>query len=294
MQKAVFPIIAALAGCGGAPSDPGLFADMRVAPASFVEGPIPGENGGPAVVAVDLATNQVRAGQIDKPLRGSLGREATAALLGLAGDRGYWIVQAGLPDVTTPDFPTFDVALSFSPEMQGGSYQLLVRAVDEDNHVGPSNTHELIVDAIALPNEKLVVALGWDREADLDLHVVDPRGVEIYKRNINSYEPPPPGQPADPTAYQSGALLDFDSNSACVIDGRRRENVTWKSEPPAGHYIVRVDTFSLCGESLANWSVDVLKDGAPIAKARGQSGPTDEAMSHDRGAGVLAVEFDLP
>lgn len=252
------------------------------------------ENGGPAVVAVDLPTNRARVGQIDKPLRGTLESSATAAAIGISGDRGYWIVQAGLPDVQAPDFPTFDVGLSLSPEMKSGPRELLIRAINELNDVGVASRHPLDVQSMALPEGKLVVSLHWDREADLDLHVVDPNGIEIYKRNINSYEPPPPGQPMDPTAWQQGAWLDFDSNAACVIDGRRRENVVWKNDPPAGRYVVRVDTFSLCREAFANWSIEVLKNGVSTALSSGQGGPTDEMQVHDRGAGVLALEFDWP
>lgn len=282
------------AACGGTSSNPGLFADLRVAPGTYVEGTMPGENGGPAVVAVDLATNRARVGQIGKPLRGALGANATAAAIGLTGDSGYWIVPAGLPDVQAPAFPTFDVSLSFSPEMTPGARELVVRAVDKTNHFGWASRHPLDVQDVSRPEGTLVVSLSWDREADLDLHVVDPRGIEIYKRNINSYEPPPPGQPMDPSAFQQGALLDFDSNAACVIDGRRRENIVWKNEPPAGHYVVRVDTFSLCGETFAHWSVDVFTFGSSLASASGQSGPADEMTVHDRGAGVLALEFDWP
>jgi hypothetical protein len=227
-------------------------------------------------------------------LRGALETQATAVAIGLTNDIGYWIVPAKLPDVLAPVFPTFDVALSFSPEMQPGLRDLIVRAVDEADHFGAASRHQLDVQDNVIPEGKLVVSLRWDRNADLDLHVVDPNGVEIYKRNINSYEPPPPGEPMDPAAWQEGALLDFDSNAACVVDGRRRENVVWKNEPPPGHYLVRVDTFSLCGESFANWSVDVLKSGVSWHSASGHSGPADEMTAHDRGAGVLAVEFDWP
>lgn len=282
------------AACGGTSSNPGLFADLRVAPGTFVEGTMPEENGGPAVVAVDLATNRARVGQIDKPFRGALDANAGAAAIGLTGDTGYWIVPAGLPDVQAPAFPTFDVSLSFSLEMKPSTRDLVVRAVDETNHFGVASIHSLDIRDLHPPEGILVVSLSWDRQADVDLHVVDPEGIEIYKGNINSYTPPPPGQPMDPTAYQKGALLDFDSNAACVIDGRRRENVVWRNEPPNGHYIVRIDTFSLCGEPFANWSVDVWKSGARTVSASGQSGPADEMTAHDRGAGVLAVEFDWP
>ena len=79
-----------------------------------------------------------------------------------------------------------------------------------------------------------------------------------------------------------------------MIDGRRQENVIWKDAALPGHHLVRVDTFSLCGEASANWTVEVRKAGAVLARAEGRSGPTDEQMPHDRGAGVLALDVDVP
>jgi hypothetical protein len=89
--------------------------------------------------------------------------------------------------------------------------------------------------------------------------------------------------------------LDFDSNAGCVIDGRRQENVIWGSMFQPGHYLVRVDTVSLCGQPTARWSVDALLGGMPIAGSSGQSGPTDTRFTHlAAGVGVLALEFDVP
>jgi hypothetical protein len=294
MRALPLALSALLAGCGGAPSDPGLDAYLRVERAAYYPGDMPPEGGGPEVVSVLLSTNQVRAGEIGKPLLGALDPRATAVAMGLRGDLGYWIVPAGLPGVEAPDFPTFDVALSFSPDLPAGPHELVLRAVDAEDRLGPPHLDPLTAEGPELPEGELVISLRWDREADLDLHVVDPMGVEIYKRNINSFEPPPPGQPVDPDAWKTGALLDFDSNAGCVIDGRRLESVVWKTAPPAGHYVVRVDTFSLCRESFANWKVDVRAGGELRARAVGASGAVDEWMPHDRGAGVLAVELDLP
>ena len=286
--------LATLSACDSASSDLGLDAWMRVAGAQFVSGAPPADSAGPEVVAIDLSSNQIHAGQIDKPLSAALDPRATAATIGLAGDRGYWIVPAGLPEVQAPDYPTFHVALSFASDLAAGDYALDVRAADVDGRLGPPTTLPLSATGEPVPAGALVVSLRWDTEADLDLHVVDPAGVEIYKRNINSYEPPPPGQAPDPTAFQKGAVLDLDSNAACVIDGRRRENVIWKDTAPPGHYVVRVDTFSLCGEASASWKIDVRKAGAVLAHAEGRSGPTDEQAPHDRGAGVVALDLDVP
>jgi len=78
------------------------------------------------------------------------------------------------------------------------------------------------------PAGALVVSLEWDTEADLDLHVVTPDGVEIWAGNINSYQAPPPGTPVDPAAWQAGGILDLDSNAGCVIDGRQ---IWWDVRP---------------------------------------------------------------
>lgn len=287
-------LVLVLAGCDGASSDPGLDARMRVAGAQFVEGAPPTDAAGPKVVSVDLSSNQIRAGQIGKPLSAALDPSATAAAIGLEGDRGYWIVPAGLPDVQAPEFPTFHVQLSFAADLAAGDYALDVRAADAMGRTGPPTVLPLSASGLPVPVGDLVITLRWDTEADLDLHVIDPAGVEIYKSNINSYEAPPPGQPLDPTAWQKGGILDLDSNAQCTIDGRRQENVIWKEAAPAGHYRVLVDTFSLCGEASASWSVEVRKAGKSLAHAEGQSGPVDEQMPHDRGAGVLALDVDVP
>ncbi len=286
--------LVALAACNGVPADQGLDASMRVSGASFVEGAMPGAEDGPEVVAVNLSSNAVRAGQIDKPLSGALDPSATAAAIGLAGDRGYWIVPAGLPDVQAPGFPTFSVKLSFSPDLESGPHDLVVRAVDAEERFGPANPRTLTASKAPGPEGALVVSLRWDTEADLDLHVVDPDGVEIWKRNINSYEPPPPGEPVDPDAWKAGAILDLDSNAACVIDGRREENVIWKAAPPSGRYLVRVDTFSLCAEAFSDWWAEARLDGKRLGRAQGTSGESDAEQPHDRGAGVLALEFEVP
>ena len=59
-------------------------------------------------------------------------------------------------------------------------------------------------------------------------------------------------------------------------------------------YVARVDTFSLCSESAARWRIEVVKDGALLTSAMGRSLGTDTRANHDTGAGVLAVEFDVP
>jgi len=284
-------LAAVLGGCEGL--DTGTDARLRVAGGTFERGELRCGGGGPEVVSLELGTNTIFPGQRGKPLEGALAAGSTAAAIGLAGDVGWWTVPAGIPEVLEPGLPTYDVALEISRDLLPGAYQLAVCAVDDAERFGKARTAELTA-ALGDEPHPLVVSLAWDTEADLDLHVVDPLGNEIYKRDISSAPPPTPGQPPSDAGAASAGVLDFDSNAGCVVDGRRRENVIWKGERPSGHYLVRVDAFSLCGASATRWTVEVRALGQLLAHSAGMSLPSDTAMPHDRGAGVLAAELDLP
>jgi hypothetical protein len=169
---------------------------------------------------------------------------------------------------------------------------LELRAVDALGRFGPPFRQTLT--ALAAPPARtvtgaLVVTLTWDSESDLDLHVVDPLGDEIF-HGARSSQAPFLRSGAD----ASNGTLDQDSNADCSIDGLRQEDVTWADAPPAGHYLVRVDTLSLCGTPNAHWTARALLDGAAIGLATGTSLDSDTWGAHDRGAGLLALGFDVP
>jgi hypothetical protein len=273
-----FALLASLAACDGVSSDRGLDADLLVSGAQFVAGAMPAAESGPAVVSLDLSKNLAYPSEIDQPMRGALAREATAAAIGLAGDRGYWIVPAGLPDIAAPGFPTFDVTLSFAATLRKGSRDLVVRAVDERDRFGPPETRALLISGAPEPEGALVISLSWDTEADLDLLVELSDGAVIWK--------------GDP--MEGGGVLDADSNAACLIDGRRRENVIFRDAPPSGRYVVRVDAPSLCAASFANWKVEARLGGALAGASEGEMLVADTYFTHDRGAGVRALEIDVP
>jgi hypothetical protein len=287
--------IAATAGvsCDATVPDEGRDASLQVAGAQFFRSAMPAEAAGPAVRSVSVSPI-VQAGASGRRCSGEVDPQTSAVAIALAGDLGYWIVPAKVPDVSAPGFPTFAAELSFSAKLAPGERDLLVRAVDGSGHFGAAAARPLAI-ASRIPQGKLVVSLAWDDGADLDLHVVDPSGVEIDKRNINSYQPPPPGAPPEaPGTPHVGGVLDFDSNAGCVPDGLRREDVVWADEPPRGHYIVRVDTASMCGEAAARWRVEVLANGVAVAAAEGASTDNDTRFAHELGSGVLALEFDVP
>jgi len=283
-----------LASCNATVADEGLDAKLRVSGAQFYRGAMPAEQSGPLVKTVSLSPI-VYPGASERRCSGVMDPQATAVALSLDGDPGYWILPAAPPDVNSPGFPTFDAAVSFSAAIRGGSHTFFARGVDASGHFGAAVGRPLDVTVTGRPAGRLVIALSWDDHADLDLHVVDPTGVEIWKRNINSYEPPPPGAPPEaPGTLHPGGILDFDSNAQCVPDGRYAENVVYADKPPSGHYQARVDTYSLCDEAGAHWRVEGFLDGVSLGAAEGTSTEYDTRFSHDRGAGVLALELDVP
>ncbi len=92
--------------------------------------------------------------------------------------------------------------------------------------------------------------LRWNNLNDLDLHVTDPAGNEIFFGNKSS-----------PT----GGLLDVDNNAGCDerMSERPVENIYWPSgSAPSGEYLVSVVLFEQCDSfDSSAFSVTVVVDG---------------------------------
>ncbi|MBX3198017.1 MAG: hypothetical protein KF850_41105 [Labilithrix sp.] len=284
----------ALSACEGTRADAGRDAMLRVDGAQFFREAMPAAEDGPAVLSATVVS-RARAGVVERACAGDLERPATAIAIGLSSDVGYWVVPAGIPLASAPSAPTFDAVLGLAASARPGRYDVVLRGVDAAGRFGPATTRPLEVVPTLRPAGRFVIALSWQNEADLDLHVVLPSGVEIFKRNRTEYQRPPPSAgPVDPSAPTDGGFLDRDSNAMCVADGVRAENVVWTEPPPPGRYVVRVDTFSLCGAPSAPWRVEATLDGTRIGAAQGTSTAVDTRFEHNRGGGVLALELDVP
>jgi hypothetical protein len=285
----------AVAACGGTSSDTGLEAAVRVAGGQFYPGSIDklASADVPTVVDVLNSQNVIIPGLQNKQISGRLDPGSTAVAIGFSGDIGYWILPADVPDADSPTQPTFHASLSFSPSLPQTSYDLIVRAATPPNTIGPATHVALDVEPSLPPTGGLVVSLWWDTGSDLDLHVVDPYGVEIWAGNINSYDRYSTLPAPDAGAMSEAGILDFDSNAGCVIDGRCNENVVWSVAAPAGDYVARVDTFSLCGNSAARWTVEALFDGVSLGKAEGEALPASQRFSKGKGSGVTALSFTV-
>jgi len=299
MRRAL--LLLALAACDAASSDPGLGAPLYLAGGQFRPGAFPAATGGPATESVQTLHATVVVDENRETLSAVLDPAAHAAIVGLAGDQGAWILPAGPPDFDTPGKATLHAgyAVSTTP----GPLTILVAAVAADGRIGePASADVVALDAPA-PDGVLVVSLQWQGRADLDLHVVDPDGNEAWSGDPNTWKKPI--GPSDPNAYLTGGMLDHDGNAGCTRDGAPSEDVVWAQhmtpsgttiDPivPPGEYTVRVDARSLCGDPSAAWGVTVYSSGEVLAAARGIATPDDVTYQpHGAGAGVTALHFAL-
>jgi hypothetical protein len=106
------------------------------------------------------------------------------------------------------------------------------------------------ISMIAVGTGDVQVNITWDSDADVDLHVVDPIGEEIFYAHKFAV---------------SGGQLDLDSNAGCGSDGPRAENIFWSSGlvAPKGEYLVRVNYWSACSAVRTNYVVTVNTRGQP-------------------------------
>jgi hypothetical protein len=276
--------------CSAATSDQGLSAALRVDPAQYVPGAMPEPQSGPAVKSAYVPHDNLPVGSVSEFVAGSADRSTTAVAIERVGDPGYWIVTAGFPTADEPELPSYRGQLELARDFPLGPFTLRLSAVDRAGQFGPRT--ELNLQAVDSAKQgALRVGLRWDNAADLDLHVQPASGVDIWTRNINEYDPRSSESPDD---WQSGGLLDIDSNANCITDGHSAENVVWRDVPPAGQYTVRVVTAALCGEHAAHWSVDVVLQGQTLAAASGVSVATDTRAGSGARDGVVALSFTVP
>ncbi len=165
-----------------------------------------------------------------------------------------------------------ELLITFPQTLPGSDFELYFAAADAAGRIG--TLAERSFDAIAVGTGDVQVTLNWDADSDVDLHVVDPAGEEIYWADRHSL---------------SGGELDLDSNAGCAIDGVRNENITWSvGRAPRGTYTVRVDYWSSCDVSRTNYTV-LVNNGGDIEIYRGSFQGSGDAGG--LGSGVEIATF---
>ena len=269
----------ALAACGSDDDDPSGPGDDEIGDewfeaidadgASSVEiipGAAPSESNGPAVAAV-LTGAFITGGTTQLAIGGD---DFDGLILALDGVDGY-IEIAYLGERTGAD-----VALTLYGDIPDSDFELMV-AGTQNGAVGEYTSIPVEVIEVGSTGP-IQVSISWDTDTDVDLHVVDPDGDEIYYASPES---------------DTGGELDLDSNAACGIDGINNENITWSDDdsPASGEYIVRVDYWDACDfEGTTSYVVTVRVEGQPTRTFTGTL--SGEGTQGGAGAGELVTTFD--
>jgi hypothetical protein len=187
------------------------------------------------------------------------------------GESGYW-------EVTVPANQTVaDVLLTLAQQLPA-SITLVFEVVDADGNVSPPVT--LVTTIVQVKTGDIQVSVSWNVDNDIDLHVVDPNGFEIYYSADISPE---------------GGELDLDSNAGCSIDSVDNENILWPiGKAPHGMYTVRVDNYENCQNTATNYVVTVQKKGQAPQTFMGNFPATDLGDTGGQGDGVMITTFTYP
>ena len=162
-------------------------------------------------------------------------RTAALAADAQGGIEGYYEIRLPATETSVP------VLLTFPQTIPLTEFELLFAVADPSGAVGPLTALSTTVTPVGTGDVQ--VTLSWDVDSDVDLHVVEPNGEELYY-----------GRPRS----ASGGELDLDSNAGCDIDHVRNENVTWPiGRAPRGTYSVRVDYWDSCGVPRTNFTVRI-------------------------------------
>jgi uncharacterized protein YfaP (DUF2135 family) len=154
----------------------------------------------------------------------------------------------------------------------------VVEIVDAAGNVSAPVT--VIIAVIHVGTGDLQISVSWDVDNDLDLHVVDPNGFEIYYASDTSPE---------------GGKLDLDSNAGCTIDAVDNEDIVWPAgKAPTGTYIVRVDNYDNCQTSDARFVVTVQKIGQAAQTFSGAFSASEPGDNGGAGDGTTITQFTYP
>jgi len=130
-----------------------------------------------------------------------------------------------------------------------------------------SPSTEVTATPIGQPNGGVQVTLSWYSTADLDLHVVEPNGTEIYYGNTT-----------DPS---TGGTYALDANSDCTanVSNTPKETVTWANPPPSGTYTIKAVYYTGCNSDTGpqGFNVTVYRGGTVFFNDLGTlNSPGDE------------------
>ena len=232
---------------------------------------VPAPSGGPSV-AVTGNHGYAAGGALFLDIEAEPGAAVDKLLLSIDGESfGYYEID--LPDSASSYRLLGWVEFDLPPDIPRAC--LNVSAVDTGGAVGEPSCHVVI--NLPVDFGDVQVTVSWDTDADLDLHVADPTGHEVY---FGADE------------VESGGVLDLFSGNCLRPDRRRNEHIAWsQGTPPPGRYEVRLSHYDSCDVEETSYVVRVYNHGTVSIFTGTFTGPGDDAA---RGTGRVITTFEVP
>jgi hypothetical protein len=237
----------------------GSFVEGAPAPSSdttlpqimSLTGPPAVTNGGTAVLRVTLSA----------PV------EAPMFAVQLEGDEGYYSVAG----VDADNDGVYDISVKVPADSDKTSVRVGVALLDAAGNAGAFQ--EIVIELVASGIGDVKVTLSFDRLHDLDLHVVEPSGDQIFYQR--------PGSTA-------GGQLDLDSGANCQPSAYNVENVFWPpGGAPKGTYRVSVQNFQQCSPGEIKFTVRIAYDD--VVRTYDGSFPDGTAGEQPTASNVLEI-----
>ncbi len=196
------------------------------------DGPRPQAVGGPAVM-VDATPTAVNGGSFQIEVRASV--PFSRLVISVKGLGNYYELIFPAPVTTV------DLVASVHRQASPSTSTFLFGGADAGGALGAAASGTVRI--IRVGTGDVQVSVWWDAPSDVDLHVIDPSGEEVFFANTQS---------------ASGGTLDLDSNPACNLDNINNENIVWPTGgAPTGSYTVNLVYFADCGVPESNYIVTV-------------------------------------
>ncbi|MCP3981317.1 MAG: hypothetical protein GY716_18605 [bacterium] len=219
--------------------------------ATYRPGEPPVSGSGPAV-GVEGNSTAITGGSSLMTL--SAAETMTRMSLCVPGVEGWW-------DLSIPAAKHSAVVrstLTFGQDAPAADLELRYAVAGESGEFGAATSQTVSI--LGVGTGALQISVSWvspepgdpdGSDADLDLHVFEPSGEELFYGN---------------TLSATLGELDLDSNPNCAIDSINNENVTWTDlvGAPSGQHQVYVNLWDSCGEESVDYTVTVtLDEGEP-------------------------------
>ncbi|HPQ69072.1 MAG TPA: hypothetical protein PKW95_08070 [bacterium] len=214
---------------------------VNVPGASYKAGALPTpttDTGSPVITGVTGPETFINGGTASYTVDYS-GVDVTHALIEVVGYPGYYVLPVDAAGGQLEFSLAFDLDIFDQLTTKANTVQFNMSLIDVLGRV--ADLLALALDGVEVQYGDVKVSLSWDTMTDVDLHVYEPSGEEIYYGHSTS---------------ATGGQLDLDSNAGCSIDGINNENIFWpEGQSPTGDYTVMAHMWSDCEVGYASGTV---------------------------------------